>query len=113
MNKAKILEAGYKHSAAKWMVGSMPMVLNHFPPQYIIGEQVKDSEIKEILKVSDENVEIRLLESSHEFAYSNPTGFFNLSKPDCPYRTVASYGGYSEITYEGFKANERSKLIEE
>jgi hypothetical protein len=68
---------------------------------------VKETEVREILKVSDDNVEIRLLESQHEFAYSNPTGFFNLSKPDCPYRKTASYGGYSEITYEGFKANER------
>jgi len=41
----------------------------------------------EILKVEDENVEIRLLESKHEFAYSNPTGYHNLSKPDCPWRT--------------------------
>lgn len=89
------------------MVGVNSDVIDHFPPQYIIGEQVKETEVREILKVSDDNVEIRLLESQHEFAYSNPTGFFNLSKPDCPYRKTASYGGYSEITYEGFKANER------
>lgn len=88
-------------------------VVPHFPPQIIIGDQVKDTEMEEILKVADDNVEIRLLSSQHEYAYSNPTHFFNLSKPDCPYRSSANYGGYSEITYQGFKANERTTKIEE
>lgn len=88
-------------------------VIPHFPPQIIIGDQVKDTEMEEIMKVSDDNVEIRLLSSQHEYAYSNPTNFFNLSKPDCPYRSSGNHGTYSEITYEGFKANERTAKIEE
>ena len=42
--------------------------------------------------------------------YSNPTGYWNLSKPDCPYRKVSTY---DSITYEGFKEKERADAIDE
>jgi hypothetical protein len=45
------------------MVGTNPDVISHFPPQYIIGDQVTGSELKEINIAGDENVEIKLLES--------------------------------------------------
>ena len=63
VNRTADLESNYKENKSKWMVGVNPDVISHFPPQYIIGDQVAETEVREILKVSDDNVEIRLLES--------------------------------------------------
>jgi len=69
-------------------------VINHFPPQLIIGKQVGEEKV--ILVEENENVIVRLVEVDCEWMYSNPTGLFNLSIPDKAYRTV----NYSVMTYE-------------
>ena len=63
-----------------WLAYSNPDVIEHFPPQIIIGRQV--GEDREIM-VYDEhpNVRVTIYEIACEHNYSNPTGFFNISLP--------------------------------
>lgn len=87
----KLLESGYAGWKNSWMADVHPDVVARFPPSYIVGKKAEGTEDKELLAESDENVEVKLLESEQEYMYSNPTGIFNLSKPDCPFRTAATY----------------------
>jgi len=73
-------------------------VINHFPPQYIIGKA--DGEDK-VVSLNDENemVSISLEEVQNEFMYSNPTGTFNLSVPERKMRA----SNYETYSYEQYK----------
>lgn len=83
-----------------WFAYQNPEVIEHFPPQLIIGKQVGDD--KELL-VYDEDplVRVTLTEVTCEYNYSNPTSFFNLSIPHIDIRTH----NYTTLSYAQFKKN--------
>jgi len=73
-------------------------VLEHFPPQIIIGRQVADD--KEFLVYDeDPNVKVTIYEIENEYNYSNPTGFFNISIPHIEAKTTM----YQTMSYVQFK----------
>ena len=53
-------------------------VIQHFPPQTIIGKQV-DATVVNIAMEEKDDVTVKLQEIKCEWKYSNPTGEFNLA----------------------------------
>jgi hypothetical protein len=88
------------------MAGKHPDVAAHWPPRIIVGKMVGDP--KELMKVEDENIEVRLLELECEYMYSNPTGKFNLSMPDAMIRTA----NFTVHSYEQHKLHEQREEYE-
>lgn len=83
-----------------WLAYKNPEVIEHFPPQLIIGKQVADD--KEFL-IYDEDplVKVSIFEVTCEYNYSNPTGWFNLSLPHLEMKT----SNYNTISYSQYKKN--------
>lgn len=91
-----------------WLAYQNPDVIEHFPPQIIIGRQVADD--REFLVYDeDPNVKVSIYEIACEYNYSNPTGFFNISLPHVEAKTTM----YQTMSYMQFKKacieNERRK----
>lgn len=81
--------------AEHWIGATCNEVIKHFPPQLIIGPPVAaDREIYSL--DSDPNVRVQMFEVDHEYAYSAPTGLFNLAAPHVGRRTHP----YAIETYE-------------
>ena len=70
--------AGYQSVS---MVGSNPEVLDHFPPQYIIGQPINEAGVP-VVTVENELVTVRMSRVEVEYMYGNPTGLYNLSLPE-------------------------------
>ena len=73
-------------------------VIEHYPPQLIIGKQIGEERV--ILTEENENVIVRLVEVDCEWMFSNPTGIFNLSVPEKSVRQP----NHCILSYENFKA---------
>jgi len=95
--------------AEHWIGATCDEVIKHFPPQLIIGQPVAaDREIYSL--DSDPNVRVQMFEVDHEYAYSAPTGLFNLAAPHVGRRTHH----YAIETYEQHvKANMKQKAAQE
>ena len=95
--------------AEYWIGATCSEVIKHFPPQLIIGQPVAaDREIYSL--DSDPNVRVQMFEVDHEYAYSAPTGLFNLAAPHVGRRTHH----YAIETYEQHaKANLKQKAAQE
>ena len=63
------------------MVGSNPEVLDHFPPQYIIGSPLNDP-MEPVAVEENDYVTVRMYKVEVEYMYGNPTGLYNLSLPE-------------------------------
>lgn len=94
--------------AEHWIGATCDEVIKHFPPQLIIGQPAAaDREIYSL--DSDPNVRVQMFEVDHEYAYSAPTGLFNLAAPHVGRRTH-----YAIETYEQHvKANMKQKAAQE
>ena len=69
---------GYQESC---LIGKEKDVIDHWPPQYIVGTPTGDMEV--VLAQEIENVvRVSLVKLTCQYAYSNPTGMFNLSITD-------------------------------
>jgi hypothetical protein len=94
--KAVSEDQTFKEDVQKdWLAYTRPEVIEHYPPQLIIGKQVADD--KEIL-VHDEDplVKVTISEVTCEYNYSNPTQLFNLSIPHIEIRTNT----YTTMSYQ-------------
>lgn len=83
---------------AHWAGAENPEVIKHFPPQLIIGKQVAD-ERQVFVDDEDPFVKVELFELDCEYAYSAPTGMFNLQVPHVEVRASA----YQTQSYEQYK----------
>jgi hypothetical protein len=84
--------------ANNWLALQGEEVIMHFPPQLIIGKQVAE-DIEFLVYDEDPNVKVVIYEITNEYAYSNPTGFFNLSLP----HVELSTNNYSTLSYSEYK----------
>jgi hypothetical protein len=85
----------FKDIAEHWIGATCKEVIRHFPPQLVIGRPVAAE--REIFALDAEShVRVRIFEIDHEYAYSAPTGLFNLAAPHVARRT----NHYSIETYE-------------
>lgn len=69
---------GYKSVS---MAGTNDEVIDHYPPQYIIGPPVGNPMTTVDVQESD-LVTVRLYKVEVEYMYGNPTGLYNLSMPE-------------------------------
>jgi hypothetical protein len=102
---------GFADIEEDWLALQSEEVIQHYPPQLIIGKQT--GEDKEYL-VCDEDplVKVSLIEVACEYNYSNPTGWFNLSLPHIEVKTHS----YTTMSYAQFKRmqfDHTKKLIKE
>lgn len=70
------------------MVGSNEEVLDHYPPQFIVGQPVEEVEC---YVEEHELVTVRLFKMTCEYIYGNPTGKFNLSLPEKKLRSHLNF----------------------
>ena len=91
--------AGFTDLAKNWAGTESEEVLKHFPPQLIVGKQVADD--REVY-VDDSHplARLEIFELDCEYAYSAPTGMFNLQLPHVELRTSL----YQTQSYEQYKA---------
>ena len=68
---------GYKDVS---MAGSNPEVIDHWPPQYIIGSPIEQM-TEEVHSEDTDDLTVKVYLMTCEYMYSNPTGMFNLSLP--------------------------------
>ena len=66
--------------ATNWAGMKSSEVIKHFPPQLIIGKQVAE-ERQVFVYDEDPYVKVEIFELDCEYAYSAPTGLFNLQVP--------------------------------
>jgi len=95
--------------AEHWIGASSKEVIKHFPPQLVIGRPVAVE--KEIfVQDTDPRVKVQIFEVEHEYAYSAPTGLFNLAAPHIARRT----NQYSiETYYQHVKSNEKQRAAQD
>ena len=62
------------------MAGKNAEVIDHYPPQYIIGQPL--GEALPVSEFENEDVVVNLVKIPIDYIYSNPTGRYNLSLPD-------------------------------
>lgn len=99
--------------ATHWAGAQSSEVIRHFPPQLIVGKQV--AEEREVF-VYDEDpfVKLQIFELDCEYAYSAPTGMFNLQLPHIEVRASAyqtqSYEEYKRAQAAGASKNENADL---
>lgn len=91
-----------------WLAYQNPNVIEHYPPQVIVGRQV--AEDRELAVFDDDpNVRVSVYEIPCEYNYSNPTGFFNVSLPHIEAK-VAMYQTMSYVQYmRTLQENEKRK----
>ena len=77
---------GFTDLSGHWAGTDCDEVIKHFPPQLIVGKQVADD--REVF-VFDSHplVRLEIFELDCEYAYSAPTGMFNLQLPHIEVRT--------------------------
>lgn len=78
-------EKVYNEFTQTWRSGKNIEVIEHWPPQVVIGKQVGDE--LEIARFEDDRIQVRLVEITCKYMPSNPTGLYNLSLPSKLYRT--------------------------
>ena len=66
--------------ASNWAGMKSSEVIKHFPPQLIIGKQVAEERSVFVFD-QDPYVRVEIFELDCEYAYSAPTGMFNLQVP--------------------------------
>lgn len=98
---------GFTDLAGHWAGTDCDEVIKHFPPQLIVGKQVADD--REVFVYdSDPLVRLEIFELDCEYAYSAPTGLFNLQLPHIEMRT-SLYRTESYSQYKKAKAAEAAK----
>jgi hypothetical protein len=82
------LERGeFKNLKEQWIGAISKEVIPHFPPQLIIGKQLEDD--REVYADDKhEIVKVQIFELDCEYAYSAPTGLFNLQVPHVEARSL-------------------------
>lgn len=92
-----------------WLAFNHNEVIEHFPPQLVIGKQTAD-DVDYLVVDEDPLVKVVLSEVACEYNYSNPTSLFNLSIPHVEIRsnnfTTVSYRQYKTTIYENEKRQE-------
>jgi hypothetical protein len=78
------IKTGFEGCDASWMAPTHSEVMDHWPPEYIIGPEINDEKVIE--NYEDDFVQVKLMEVQNEYMYSNPTGMFNLSLPNAGIR---------------------------
>ena len=67
----------FQDLAERWAGIQNPGVIRHYPPQLIVGKQVEED--REVyLNDEDPLVRVQIFELDCHYAYSAPTGLFNL-----------------------------------
>lgn len=72
--------------ATHWAGVSSSEAIRHFPPQLIVGKQVADEQ-EVFVYDKDPFVRLQIFQLDCEYAYSAPTGLFNLQLPHIELRT--------------------------
>ena len=94
---------GYKTVS---MVGTNEEVLDHYPPQFIVGQPLEDM-TQEIYEEDIDDVTVKMYALTCEYMYSNPTGLYNLSLPDRKLRNHLNFR-QKERTYVEWKNAQKS-----
>lgn len=85
--------------AEHWIGATSKEVIKHFPPQLLVGRAIAEREI--LVLDDDPRVRAQIFEIDHEYAYSAPTGLFNLAAPHLGRRT----NHYQIETYDQYVRN--------
>ena len=94
---------GYKNVN---MVGQNDEVLDHWPPQYIVGPPVEELSTECYVEETD-LVTVRMFKMTAEYIWSNPTGKFNLSIPDKKLKNHLNFRA-PELSYAKWKKSQTS-----
>jgi hypothetical protein len=89
-----------------WLAFNHKEVIEHYPPQLIIGKQTQD-DVTVLVHDSDPLVKVTVSEVTCDYNYSNPTMFFNLSIPHIELKTNA----YTTVSYQQWKQNEHDQIV--
>jgi hypothetical protein len=100
-------DLGFTDLSENWAGTTNAEVFKHFPPQLIVGKQVADE--REVL-VDDSHplVRVEIFELDCEYAYSAPTGMFNVQLPHIEAR-ASLYQSQSYEQYKRAQASEAAK----
>lgn len=93
---------GYKNVC---MVGTNKEVMDHYPPQYLVGSCIEDM-TREIFVEETDMCTVRMFALVNEYMYSNPTGQFNLSLPQRKIRSHLLPGG--GLSYIDLKKSQKT-----
>ena len=91
---------GFKGIKDAFLAYKNEEVIIHFPPQYIVGKQVRGEWVEINKRKEHEKVAVVLYEVVYEWMYSNPTGKFNLS---LPHLAIDGDSGSTRQTYVELK----------
>jgi len=96
------------------MVGeSDTEVIDHYPPQYIIGQAIRETSGEEPVALEQtEHAIVSMHKVEVEYMYGNPTGLFNLSLPEMKLRNMINYRD-PERTYAQWKRSQASGVATE
>lgn len=93
------------------MAGTNEEVIDHYPPQYIVGQPIEEVEC---YVEEDDLVTVRLFKVTCEYMYSNPTGKFNLSLPEKKLRNTLQFNSRErEKSYAQWKRDQSSGKVNE
>lgn len=84
------------------MAGTNEEVIDHYPPQYIIGQPLSEGHTEPVAQFENEAVFVRMFKIDVEYMYGNPTGHYNLSLPDRKLRNYLNFKA-PERTYAQWK----------
>jgi len=73
-----------------WVGTKNPEVMKHFPPRLIVGAAGAEREIH--VWEDDPRVKVELIEVDCDYAYSAPTGLFNVQVPHLALKVGQGYG---------------------
>lgn len=98
---------GFTDLSGHWAGTKNDEVIKHFPPQLIVGKQVSDDR-EYFVDDSHPLVRVEIYELDCEWAYSAPTGMFNLQLPHIEVR-ASLYQSQSYEQYKRAQAAEKAK----
>lgn len=86
------------------MVGTHDEVMDHYPPQFIVGQPIEEIECY----VEEQDlVTVRVFKVTCEYMYGNPTGKYNLSLPEKKLRNHLNFRE-REKSYSEYKKSSQT-----
>lgn len=91
------------------MVGTNEEVMDHYPPQYIVGQPIEEIECY----VEEQDlITVRMFKITCEYMYGNPTGKYNLSLPEKKLRSHLNFREREKSYSEWKKSNQTGEAPE-
>lgn len=86
-------------------------MLDHFPPQYIIGSPLNDP-MEPVAVEENDYVTVRMYKVEVEYMYGNPTGLYNLSLPEKRVHNQLDFR-LPDLNYAQYKKQQEPGFVKE